>query len=196
MNNAAVINLRRATTVDGIEASLAVNHLAYFLLTNLLLERIRATPGARIVNVASEAHRAGTIDFEDLGFERGYRVDRVYGRAKLANILFTAELARRLEGSGATANCAHPGGVSTGLASNNAPAWLHRAVMFLLRPVLRSPEQGADTIVFLATAPEVAGVSGRYFANRREKTPSREAQDPEIARRLWEVSTHLCGMDA
>jgi NAD(P)-dependent dehydrogenase (short-subunit alcohol dehydrogenase family) len=190
INNAGVVNLQRTLTADGLEATFAVNHLAYFLLTTLLLDRLRASAPARIVNVSSEAHRFGPLDFDDLQNERRYRTMKVYGQSKLANILFTAELARRLEGSGVTVNSLHPGAVATRLGTNNG-AWA-RALIRLLRPFFRTPDDGAATSIHLATAPELAGVSGRYFANRREKTPSAAARDPDAARRLWEVSERLC----
>jgi NAD(P)-dependent dehydrogenase (short-subunit alcohol dehydrogenase family) len=191
INNAGVVNLQRTLTADGLEATFAVNHLAYFLFTTLLLERLRASAPARIVNVSSEAHRFAPLDFDDLQNERRYRTMRVYGQSKLANILFTSELARRLEGSGVTANSLHPGAVATRLGTNNG-AWA-RALIRLLRPFFRSPDDGAATSVHLATAAELATVSGRYFANRREKTPSAAARDTEAARRLWAVSEQLCG---
>ncbi len=194
VNNAGVFQLQRTTTPDGYESSFAVNHLAYFLLTRLLLERLVATPGARIVSVASEAHRfAGGLDFDDLQSERQYWSWRVYGRSKLCNILFNAELARRLEGTGVTANCCHPGGVATGLGSG-APAWVERPVRALTRLFLLSPERGASTSLYLATDPAVASVTGRYFANEREKTPSADARNPALAARLWRVSEELTGL--
>jgi retinol dehydrogenase-14 len=199
VNNAGVFELSRKVTVDGIENVFAVNHLAYFLLTLLLLDRLRASAPARIVNVASDAHRWGTIDFEDLEGERnhGDRLKsvpyamRIYGRSKLANILFTYELARRLEGSGVTVNCLHPGGVATRLGSQNGR--IARALIALLRPFLRTPNDGAKTSVYLASSPEVTGVSGRYFVDCRERRSSRESSDPAIARRLWETSARMTG---
>ena len=193
VNNAGVVNLRYSTTVDGVETVFAVNHLAYFLLTLLLLDRLKASGPARIVNVASEAHRfARTIDFDDLGHERRYRGMRVYGHSKLANILFTYELARRLAGTSVTANCAHPGGVGTRLGQNNGRI----AVLLtgLLRPLLRTPEKGAATSVWLASSPAVEGVSGRYFKSCREARSSRLTYDAEVARRLWDVSERLTGL--
>jgi NAD(P)-dependent dehydrogenase (short-subunit alcohol dehydrogenase family) len=189
-NNAGVVHLKREVTVDGYETTFAVNHLAYFLFTNLLLDRLRATPGARIVSTASEAHRfGGGLDFDDLQSERRYRGFGVYGRSKLCNILWTRELARRLEGSGVTANCFHPGGVATRLGQTDA--WWTKLVGKLMPLFLRTPEQGAATGVWLATSPAAANVSGRYFADEREKTPSRHAQDDAAAKRLWEVSEAL-----
>lgn len=195
LNNAGVVNLRHSTTVDGIETTFAVNHLAYFLLTLLLLDRLRATPGARIVNVASDAHKFSRMDFDDLGREKNFRWMRVYGQSKLANILFTRELARRLEGEDVTVNALHPGGVSTGLGANNGPL-IHRVAMTLARPFLKSPESGARTSIHLATSPVVAGVSGAYFASCKQTPGSRESRDPEVARRLWEVSERMTGLAA
>lgn len=190
LNNAGVVLLKRETTIDGYEATFAINHLAYFALTNLLLDRLRETPGARIVSTASEAHRlGGPLDFDDLQSERRYRGFGVYGRSKLCNLLWTRELARRLDGSGVTANCCHPGAVATRLGQTDA-AWT-RVVGRLLPLFLRTPEQGARTSVYLATAPELAGVSGRYFAREREIAPSRLARDDAAAQRLWEHSEQL-----
>ncbi|MEE2672520.1 MAG: SDR family oxidoreductase [Myxococcota bacterium] len=192
LNNAGVVQLSRTTTVDGIETTFAVNHLAYFLLTMLLLERIRETPAARIVNVASEGHRFSRMDFDDLGHEKRFRWMQVYGQSKLANILFTRELARRLEGSGVTVNSLHPGGVSTQLGANNATR-LHGFVMALAKPFMKTPEQGARTSIYLATSTEVADVTGEYFANCKRKRGSRESEDADIADRLWQVSEELTG---
>lgn len=192
LNNAGVVHLSHSTTVDGIETTFAVNHLAYFLLTMLLLERIRNTPSARIVNVASEGHRFSRMHFDDLGFEKRFQWMRVYGQSKLANILFTRELARRLENSGVTVNSLHPGGVSTGLGANNATR-LHGFMMALAKPFMKTPEQGARTSLYLATSPDVADVTGEYFVNCKRRPGSRESADAEIARRLWEVSEQMTG---
>lgn len=196
VNNAGVVNLRRELTVDGHEATFAVNHLAPFLLTNLLVPRLRESAPARVVNVASEGHRMGSLDWNDLMSEHRYGFPalvsamRVYGASKLANLLFTAELARRLEGTGVTANAVHPGAVATRLGvSNNGP--LGSAVGTLLRPFLRTPAQGAETSLHVATAPELEKTSGRYFASCRERAPSAAARDPEAARRLWRESERL-----
>ena len=194
VNNAGVFELSRRLNADGIEMVFAVNHLAYFLLTHLLLDRLRASAPARIVNVASDAHRWGTIDFDDLEGEKSYRSMRIYGRSKLANILFTYELARRLEGTGVTVNCLHPGAVSTRLGAQNGA--IARVLIGLLRPFLRSPQDGAKTSVHLAAAPEVDGVSGKYFIDCRPAQSSRESQDREIARRLWERSAAMTGIGA
>jgi NAD(P)-dependent dehydrogenase (short-subunit alcohol dehydrogenase family) len=192
VNNAGVVNTSHSLTPDGIETVLAVNHLASYLLSRLLLGRLTPSGRARIVTVASEAHRWGAIDFADLGHARRWRTSRVYGASKLANILFTYELARRLEGTDVTANCLHPGAVATRLGHNNG-RW---AVVLsgLLRPFFRTPEQGAATAVHLASSPAVEGVSGRYFVNGREARSSAVSYDTALARRLWDVSAELTGL--
>jgi NAD(P)-dependent dehydrogenase (short-subunit alcohol dehydrogenase family) len=193
LNNAGVVNLRRRETPDGLEETFAVNHLAYFLLTQLLLPRLRECAPARIVNVASDAHAGagGRLDFEDLQSRR-YSLMRVYAKSKLANILFTRELARRLEGTGVTANAMHPGFVGSNFARNNGV--LARAVMTCLRPFARTPEKGAETAVFLCASPAVEGVSGEYYFDCRPHAPRAFAQRDEDARRLWEVSERMTGM--
>ena len=192
VNNAGVVNTRRTVTVDGLETVFAVNHLAYFLLTQLLLDRLKESAPARIVNVASDAHRFGTMNFDDLGGERRYRPMRIYGQSKLANVLFTYELARRLEGSKVTVNCLHPGSVSTGLGANNGA--LARIVIGLLRPFFRTSEQGAATSVSLASAAEVEGISGKYFRDCREVRSSKASYDLAAAQRLWELSERMTGV--
>jgi NAD(P)-dependent dehydrogenase (short-subunit alcohol dehydrogenase family) len=189
VNNAGIVNLRRELTADGLEATFAVNHLGYFLLTTLLVDRLRASAPARIVNVASDAHKFGRLDLSDLQNERAYRSMRVYGQSKSANLLFTQELARRLAGSGVSVNAIHPGAVATRLAHQNGS--FARVLTRVLSPFFRTPAQGADTAVWLATAPEVEGVSGRYFSRRRELEPKAHARDPELARRLFEESERL-----
>ena len=197
VNNAGVVNQRRSLTVDGLESTFAVNHLAYFALTLRLLDLLRASAPARIVNVASDAHRFGAIDWDDLQSERRYQglplvsALRVYGASKRMNILFTRELAVRLEGSGVTANCVHPGAVSTRLGTGDSAG---RIVTHLIRPFMLSPAQGAETSIWLATSPDVAAVSGRYFARRREVAPARAALDAGDARRLWDESLALSGL--
>jgi len=196
LNNAGVILRRRSETVDGIESTFAVNHLGYFLLTNLLLERLRQSAPARVVNVASDAHRfaRGRIRFDDLGFRNGYSAMRVYGHSKLANILFTRELARRLEGTGVTANCMHPGFVASNFGKNNGP--LESLLMTLGRPFARSTERGADTAVWLCAEPELAGRSGGYYFDRRDRRPNAAGSNDEDARRLWDVSARMTGLAA
>jgi NAD(P)-dependent dehydrogenase (short-subunit alcohol dehydrogenase family) len=192
LNNAGVVNLGYTTTPDGIETTFAVNHLAYFMLTLLVRDALRAAPRARIVSVASEAHRWGRLDFDDLGHARRYRTMRVYGQSKLCNILFTYELARRLAGSTITANCLHPGAVATRLGQNNGRV----ATMLtkVLAPFFRTPDGGADTAVHLALSPEVAETSGAYFAKRRAIRSSRITYDEAVQRRLWDTSEALTGV--
>jgi NAD(P)-dependent dehydrogenase (short-subunit alcohol dehydrogenase family) len=193
INNAGVVNLKYSTTVDAIETTFAVNHLAYFLLTRLLLERIEQSPDARIVNVASDGHRFSSMDFDNIGHENDFRWMKVYGQSKLANILFTRELARRLEGSGVTVNALHPGGVSTGLGANNGTR-LHGFLMAILKPFMKTPEDGARTSIYLASAPEVGKLSGEYFTRCKVTAGSRESRDMEAAARLWELSERMTGL--
>jgi NAD(P)-dependent dehydrogenase (short-subunit alcohol dehydrogenase family) len=196
VNNAGAVLSERAETVDGLEATFATNHLGPFLLTNLLLERIRASGPSRIVNVASTAHAAARqgIPFDDLQSEHRYAGMRVYGQSKLANILFTLELARRLEGSGVTANSLHPGTVRTGYGADGDARGLLALGIKIAGPFFLSPAKGARTSIYLASSPEVAGVSGEYFVKCRPKEPRRWAQDPDAARRLWQVSEELVGL--
>ena len=188
INNAGAMYTHRCLSPDGIELTWAVNHLAPFLLTSLLLERLESSAPARVVTTASAAHRRARIPFDDLQAERAYPALGYarYGETKLANILFTAELARRLEGKGVTANCFHPGFVASGLNLNNGR--LMRLGMRIARLFARSPERGAETLVWLADSAEVANVSGGYFVDKRLERPSRAAQDVDAARRLWQIS--------
>jgi NAD(P)-dependent dehydrogenase (short-subunit alcohol dehydrogenase family) len=192
LNNAGVVNLRYTTTADGIETTFAVNHLAYFMLTLGLRDGLHAAPAARIVNVASDAHRWGRLDFDDLGNARRYRAMRVYGQSKLCNILFTYELARRLAGTRITANCLHPGAVATRLGQNNGR--IATALTKVLAPFFRTPEGGADTAIHLATSPDVAATTGAYFANRRPIRSSTLSYDTDVQRRLWDASESLTGV--
>jgi NAD(P)-dependent dehydrogenase (short-subunit alcohol dehydrogenase family) len=185
VNNAGIINPRqRAVTIDGMEKTFAVNHLAPFLLTNLLLDHMKASAPARIVTVASSAQNA--INFDDLQHEKHYSVWEIYGQSKLATILFTYELARRLEGTGVTANCLHPGIVSTNLAHDLNP--LFRAMARLL---FTSPEKGAQNSIYVASSPEVEGKSGKYFVKQCEARSSAASYDSASAQRLWQVSKQL-----
>jgi NAD(P)-dependent dehydrogenase (short-subunit alcohol dehydrogenase family) len=188
VNNAGAIYTRRQMTADGVELTWAVNHLAPFLLTTLLLDRLRASQPARIVTTSSDAHEGARIPFDDLNAERswgGAGFSR-YGESKLANILFTAELARRLEGTGVTANAFHPGFVATGFNRNNGV--LMRLGMAITRPFARSPQKGAESLVWLVDAEEAGTLDGAYVFDRRARPPSPAAQDVEAARRLWQVS--------
>jgi NAD(P)-dependent dehydrogenase (short-subunit alcohol dehydrogenase family) len=193
VNNAGGIFLERQQTLDGLELTFALDHLAYFLLTNLLLDMIRSSAPARIVSVSSAAHQGGRIHFDDLQKQQGrFSAWRAYQQAKLANILFTRELAGRLEGTGVTANSLHPGYVKTQIFKvEGFRGWLLRRAADLFAI---SPEQGALTTLYLATSPEVENVTGTYFVRRKPASPSREAQDDATARRLWDVSATLTGL--
>ncbi len=195
INNAGALFQRRAVTADGIERTFALNHMAYFVLTEALRRRLGASAPARIVNVASEAHRGAKLDFDDLQFERNYRGLTAYGRSKLCNILFTRELARRLAGTGVTANCLHPGFVATRFGDANGA--LFRVGLSLAKRLFAiSPEQGALTTVHVATSPEVEGITGKYFDKCALATPSPAAEDDAAARRLWQESARLAGLPA
>jgi len=193
LNNAGLILTERTLSADGYEATFAINHLGPFLLTDLLRPRLVESAPARIVNVASTAHnfaRRGMV-FDDLMAERSYKQMEVYGRSKLANILFTTELADRLAGTGVTVNCLHPGSVATGYARDgDATGFLAWGVK-VIAPLSLTPEQGARTSVYLCSSPDVDGVTGRYFAKCKEKTPSANARDRAAAAQLWEVSERL-----
>jgi len=189
INNAGGVRFARELSADGLEMTFAVNHLAYFLLTHLLLDRLKAGAPARIINVSSDAHRGVSLDFDDLMGERRYRGWRAYCRSKLANLLFTYELARRLEGSEVTVNAVHPGWVATGFGGNNG--WRGGILQLASRWFALTPEQGARTIVYLASSPEVAGVSGRYFVKDRAVPSSPASYEAAAAKRLWDVSMEL-----
>lgn len=188
VNNAGAIYDRRQMSVDGIELTWAVNHLAPFLLTTLLLDRLVESEPARVVTTSSDAHKGHVIPFDDLNAQRAYGLHgfRRYGETKLANILFTVELARRLEGTQVTANCFHPGLVATGWNHNNGA--LMSTAMWFARPFSRSAQQGAETLVWLVDSAEAGAVSGGYFVDCRRATPSAPAGDAGTARRLWAVS--------
>jgi retinol dehydrogenase-12 len=185
LNNAGVINTSRKQTVDGFEETLAVNHFAPFLLTGMLLPMLQATPGARIVNVASDAHAfVKGMGFEDMQATESYKTFREYGRSKLANILFTMSLAQRLRGQDVTVNCLHPGAVATSLGTQNS-GFISKLLPLLLKPFFRSPEQGAQTSIYLCTSADVAGLSGEYFVNCKRAKPKPWARNAADAARLW-----------
>ena len=192
VNNAAAIYFFRQVSADGIEMTFAVNHLAYFLLTHLLLDTLKASAPARIVNVASNSHRNKKLDFDNLELKHGYWAGTAYGRSKLCNLYFTYELARRLEGTGVTVNAMHPGFVRTNMAANNGSL-----VRFFLPFVHRNsltPEQGASTVVFLASSSEVDGVTGKYYVRERERASDPISYDKSAAKWLWEVSEQMTGV--
>lgn len=195
VNNAGVFLESRQETVDGIEATLAVNHLAPFLLTHLVLPRIRETAGraeeARIITVSSEAHRGTSIDFDDLNAETGYNALHAYAQSKLANIFFTHELSRRLQDEGVLVNAVHPGVVNTNMWRGSG--WISR-IARLFSWLYKRPEEGARSVVYLAASPEVKGVTGQYFKETEIVNPSPEAYDEKAERRLWEVSRKMTGL--
>ena len=194
MNNAGIFNMKRQVTSDGLEEVFAVNHLAYFMLTLLLLDRIKESAPARIINIASDLHQRAKLKFDDLGGERSYGGMSSYGQSKLANVLFTYELARRLAGTGVTVNCVHPGAVATNLASNNGA--LAKVAWKVIGAFMKSPETGASTQIYLASAPEVEGVTGKYFIDSKEARSSAESHNAQMAQRLWDVSAKMTGLPA
>lgn len=193
VNNAGGVIYSRQESVDGIEMTWALNHLGYFLLTNLLLDVLIASAPSRVVSVSSSAHRNGKINFDDLQFTKGFSGWRAYSQSKLANILFSNELARRLEGSGVTSNALHPGFVASRFGRSGSGAIT--TVMGWVQGVAAiTPEQGARTSLYLATSPEVQGVTGLYFDKAKPVAPAPAALDVETARRLWQVSEEMVGM--
>lgn len=193
VNNAGAIFNRQETTADGLERTFALNHMGYFLLTELLRDKLMRSAPARIVSTASEAHRGTTLDFGDLQSAKRYRGWRAYRRSKLCNILFTRELARRLEGTGVTANCIHPGFVKTGIGDNTSGLF-RRGVRLLKRGFAIPVERGARTLIYAAGAPELAGVTGTYLIECKPAEPSAAANDDAAARRLWAESLALAGL--
>jgi NAD(P)-dependent dehydrogenase (short-subunit alcohol dehydrogenase family) len=192
VSNAGLIQSRRTETPDGLELTLAVNHLAPFLLTNLLLDLLKKSAPSRVITVSSEARRGASINFDDLQSERRYRAFQVYGMTKLANILFTYELAERLKGTGVVANCLHPGAVNTNFGSSNRSfgTLLFRA----FKPFMRTPEEGADTVVYLASSSEVGSMTGGYLTDRKVVSSFDEPHDEATQKRLWEVSEELTNL--
>jgi retinol dehydrogenase-14 len=193
INNAGGYFDTRHVTVDGLERTFALNHLAPFLLTSLLLEKLKQSASARVVTVSSNAHATGRIDFSDLQGERSYSGARAYSQSKLANVLFSYELARRLKGTSVTANALHPGVVSTSFGAED-PATVQRIFIPFLRRFMKSPAHGAATSIHLASAPELEQVTGRYFANSHPKKSSGQSYDKATAARLWQLSADLVGL--
>jgi NAD(P)-dependent dehydrogenase (short-subunit alcohol dehydrogenase family) len=179
--------------VDGLEHTFALNHLAPFLLTHELHDLLLASAPARVVTVSSGAQSMGKIDLDDLQGQRSYNGQRAYNQSKLANVLFTYELARRLEGTGVTATVLHPGVVRTSFGHEDSGRWM-RAMLPLVRPFMKTPEEGAATSIYLASSPEVASVTGQYFANSRPKRSSTASYNRDLAARLWEASAALVGI--
>jgi NAD(P)-dependent dehydrogenase (short-subunit alcohol dehydrogenase family) len=193
INNAGGYWHTRHVTADGLERTFAVNHLAPFLLTNLLLDRLKQSAPARVVTVSSNAQNMGRIDFNDLQGERSYSGGRAYNQSKLANVLFSYELARRLQTTSVTANALHPGMVSTSFGAED-PAGLQRLFVPIVRPFMKTPAQGAATSIYLASAPDLKQVTDRYFANSKPKRSSKRSYDEAAAARLWQVSADLVGL--
>lgn len=193
VNNAGGVSLRRKLSEDRIEMTFAVNHLAYFLLTNLLIEALKNSPSARVVNVSSGSHYSEHLDFDNLQLTKSYSPYRAYGRSKLANVLFSYELARRMAGTHITSNALSPGMVATDIWKK-----VNRFLTPLINPVIQRiaqpPLQGAQTSIYLATSPEVEGVTGEYFADKKPVQSSAVSYDLETAKRLWEVSAQLTGL--
>ena len=194
VNNAGAIMFSRQESVDGIEMTLALNHLSYFLLTNLLLEPLKSGAPSRIINVSSSAHHRAEIDFDDLQSLKRYRGFRAYARSKLGNLLFTYELARRLEGTGITVNALHPGLVATNLMANNGGIGRLLKVLLSLKGI--SEEEGAQTSIYLATSPEAEGITGQYFVKQKAVPSSQASYDKSAACQLWQASAELTGLAA
>src|SRR6266700_5172584 len=193
INNAGGIFARRQVTLEGLERTFATNHVSYFVLTEGLRERLLGSTPARVINTASDVHRGAKMDFDDLQSEKGYSGFGVYAKSKLCNVLFTRELARRLAGSGVTANCLHPGVVATRFGQDRGQDGGDPSAASFLRSTGIPPEEGAQTIIYLASSPEVAQVSGQYFYQCRVKAPSSDAQDDRTAQRLWRETLRVVG---
>ncbi len=196
INNAAIFRSKRTVTPDGVETCFAVNYLASFMLTNLLLDSLKASAPARVVNVSGSYHRKAIIDFDDLMCEKKYSALRANNQAKLAQILFTYELARRLEGTGVTVNCLHPGAVATDFAEKDPDlSPFLRLVYKVIKLFFASPEKGAETSIYLASSPEVEGVTAKYYDQMKQAPSSPESYDAAVAKRLWQVSAELTGLN-
>lgn len=194
INNAGGIFGERKLTVDGIEHTFALNHLAYFLLTDLLLDLLKKAAPSRIINLSSGAQGMGKIDFDDLQGEKKYGGQKAYSQSKLANVLFTYELSRRLEGTGVVANCVHPGVVNTNFGNTASRGF--RIFVWFLRPLMRTPEKGAETALWLATSEEGQKLNGKYVVDKKPKTSSKASYDLSISKRLWEISAKMVNQPA
>jgi len=194
INNAGGVNLSRRETLDGLEMTFALNYLAPFLLTNLLLDKLKASAPARIVNVSSESHESGYIKMDDLQLEKKYRLMRAYGQSKLALVLFTYELARRLQGTGVTANCLHPGFVATNIGQSGVGRVGRSIVKLIFSSLGISPEEGAKTSIYLASSPDIEGVTGKYFVKSIPVRSAPISYDESLQRQLWEESAKLVNL--
>ena len=194
LNNAGIMNRQRTETVDGLEEVFSVNHLAYFTLSLMLLDKLKQTENSRVINVASGAHQfVKDMNFDDLQSEKTFKPLQVYGQSKLANILFTKSLSEKLLNSGVTVNCLHPGFVSTGIGSNNKGIW--NLLMFLAKPFAKKSNKGAETSIYLCSSPAVKNISGEYFVDCTVEKVSEAANDPKQAEKLWDISVELAGLD-
>jgi len=194
LNNAGIMNRQRTETVDGLEEVFSVNHLAYFTLSLMLLDKLKQTENSRVINVASGAHQfVKDMNFDDLQSEKTFKPLQVYGQSKLANILFTKSLSEKLSNSGVTVNCLHPGFVSTGIGSNNKGIW--NLLMFLAKPFAKKSNKGAETSIYLCASPAVKNISGEYFVDCTVEKVSEAANDPKQAEKLWDISVELAGLD-
>ena len=194
LNNAGIMNRQRTETVDGLEEVFSVNHLAYFTLSLMLLDKLKRTENSRVINVASGAHQfVKDMNFDDLQSEKTFKPLQVYGQSKLANILFTKSLSEKLLNSGVTVNCLHPGFVSTGIGSNNKGIW--NLLMFLAKPFAKKSNKGAETSIYLCASPAVKNISGEYFVDCSVEKVSEAANDPKQAEKLWDRSFELAGLD-
>jgi len=194
VNNVGGFWAHRHQTVDGLEHTFAVNHLASFLLTNLLLDRLKAGAPARVVTVSSHVQAEGRIDLDDLQGARDYSEQAAYSQSKLANVMFTNDLARRLQGTGVTATCLHPGFVRTDFGAEDQ-AWFFSVISHVVRPFLKTPEQGARSSIYLASAPDMDRVTGKFFVNGKPKSANKLAYDPAMLARLWQTSVGLVGIE-
>lgn len=192
INNHGFLASERQDTVDGLEETFAVNHIGYFMFTNLLLDMVKAADQGRIISVASEAHRAGEFDPENIQLDNNFTPWKAYGNSKLFNILFTRELANQLVDTNVTANCLHPGVVATNFAQSGS--WIMRTLFTIGKPFFISPKKGAETSIYLATSDKVKEVNGAYFRNKKVATPSKDARDDEAAKQLWDMSRKLCSI--
>ena len=194
LNNAGIMNRERNETVDGLEEVFSVNHLAYFTLSLMLLDKLKQTENSRVINVASGAHQfVKDMNFDDLQSEKTFKPLQVYGQSKLANILFTKSLSEKLLNAGVTVNCLHPGFVSTGIGSNNKGIW--NLLMFLAKPFAKKSNKGAETSIYLCSSPAVKNISGEYFVDCTVEKVSEAANDPKQAEKLWDISVELAGLD-
>lgn len=193
VNNVGGLFIRRQESIDGIELTLALNHLSYFLLTNLLLDSLKASAAARIVNVSSDAHRGNKIHFDDLQGHQKYRGFGAYTQSKLANLLFTYELARRLAGTSVTVNALHPGFVASSFATNNGWFW-NKVYPYLVKFIAITPEEGARTSLYLASSPAVEGITGQYFIKQKAVLSDKASYDQAAAKQLWQMSAALTGL--